>query len=110
MRVPYTSISLNKLAALRIHKDSNNSQLPSCVIAFGDSEGGEFWVEDPAGTHHPPRSAIKEPWQSHLLGKKIDARNRFVQFDPRSWHCIYPVKKGVRYSAVYYALNHLSKM
>eukprot|EP00971_Amphidinium_carterae_P315552 6272095-Amphidinium_carterae.1 len=30
MRIPYTSISLNKLAALRIHKDSNNSQLPSC--------------------------------------------------------------------------------
>eukprot|EP00971_Amphidinium_carterae_P096143 1902407-Amphidinium_carterae.1 len=75
MRVPHTSISLNKLAALRIHKDSNNSQLPSCVIAFGDFEGGEFLVEDPAGTHHPPRSAIKEPWQSHLLGKKIDVRN-----------------------------------
>eukprot|EP00971_Amphidinium_carterae_P205415 4076677-Amphidinium_carterae.1 len=32
MRLPYTSISLNKLAALRIHKDSNNSQLPSCVM------------------------------------------------------------------------------
>eukprot|EP00971_Amphidinium_carterae_P108526 2148685-Amphidinium_carterae.1 len=32
-------------------QDSNNSQLPSCVIAFGDYEEGEFWVEDPAGTH-----------------------------------------------------------
>eukprot|EP00971_Amphidinium_carterae_P083779 1658161-Amphidinium_carterae.1 len=67
MRIPYTSIFLNKLAALRIYKNSNNLQLPSCVIAFGDYEKGEFWVEDPAETHHPPRSAIKEPWQAHLL-------------------------------------------
>eukprot|EP00971_Amphidinium_carterae_P139133 2757361-Amphidinium_carterae.1 len=66
MQIPYTSIFLNKLAALRIYKDSNNLQLPSCVIAF-DYEGGDFWVEDPAETHHPPRSAIKEPWQAHLL-------------------------------------------
>eukprot|EP00971_Amphidinium_carterae_P046127 907934-Amphidinium_carterae.4 len=29
---------------------------------------------------------------------------------PPSWHCIYPVKKGVRYSAVYYALNHLERL
>eukprot|EP00971_Amphidinium_carterae_P111013 2198831-Amphidinium_carterae.1 len=64
MRLPYTSISLNPLSSLRIHKDSRNSHLPSSVIAFGDYEGGEFWVEDPAGTHHPPRSAIKEQDQS----------------------------------------------
>eukprot|EP00971_Amphidinium_carterae_P324510 6449182-Amphidinium_carterae.1 len=29
--------SIYFLAALRIYKDSNNSQLPSCVIAFGDT-------------------------------------------------------------------------
>eukprot|EP00971_Amphidinium_carterae_P169617 3360360-Amphidinium_carterae.1 len=94
MRLPYTSISLNqlsRLSSLRIHKDSRNSHLPSCVIAFGEYEGGEFWVEDPAGTHHPTRSAIKEPWQASLKGLKIDVKNRFVKFDPRAWHCIYPL-------------------
>eukprot|EP00971_Amphidinium_carterae_P194440 3858485-Amphidinium_carterae.1 len=47
---------------------------------------------------------------SPLLGKKIDVKNRFVQFDARLWHCIYPVKKEVQYSAVYYALNHLERL
>eukprot|EP00971_Amphidinium_carterae_P203787 4044162-Amphidinium_carterae.4 len=99
-----------KLPALRIHKDSRNSHLPSCIIAFGDYKGGEFWVEDPTGTHHPPRSAIKEPWQASLKGIKVHVKNRFVKFDPRSWHCIYPVKICTRYSAIYYALNSMERL
>eukprot|EP00971_Amphidinium_carterae_P264079 5238989-Amphidinium_carterae.3 len=70
MRLPYTSISFNQLSTLSIHKDSRNSHLPSCIIAFGDYEGGEFWVEDPNGTFPPPRSSIKEPWQAYLKGIK----------------------------------------
>eukprot|EP00971_Amphidinium_carterae_P054306 1069858-Amphidinium_carterae.2 len=34
MRLPYTSISLNQLLTLSIHKDSRNSHLPSRVVAF----------------------------------------------------------------------------
>eukprot|EP00971_Amphidinium_carterae_P093490 1850217-Amphidinium_carterae.2 len=36
MRIPYTSVSLNQLSTLSIHKDSHKSHLPSCVSAFDD--------------------------------------------------------------------------
>ena len=53
---------------------------------------------------------MTEPWQTSLRGIKIDVKNTFVEFDPRSWHCVFPVKKGTRYSAVYYATNQLEKL
>ncbi len=82
MKQPYVSISVNHMNKLNIHRDRFNTNKRSVIIAEGNYEGGELWV-DPKGTEPPPDDAIQEPWQSELRGKKLDVKHRFVAFDPR---------------------------
>eukprot|EP00971_Amphidinium_carterae_P080300 1588807-Amphidinium_carterae.1 len=43
-------------------------------------------------------------------GKDPKAQRARLLATPRAWHCIYPVKKGTRYSAVCYALSSLERL
>eukprot|EP00971_Amphidinium_carterae_P346214 6487553-Amphidinium_carterae.1 len=74
------------------------------TIRMKDTTPGFPYACGKWNTHQ--RFAIKEPWQAYLKGRKVDVRN----FDPRAWHCMYPVKKGVRYAAVFYALNYMERL
>ncbi len=100
MKGPYVAININHVSKLSIHRDRFNTNKRSVIIAVGNYEGGDLWVEDPNGKWPPPTDAVQEPWQHELKRIRIDVKNRFAAFDPRCRHCIYPVTSGERYSIV----------
>ena len=63
LRWHYTSVSICILEGLKLHKDHFNSNQKSVLIAMGDFDGGEFWVEDALGTEPPPEDSLVQPWQ-----------------------------------------------
>ena len=80
-----SSIQVNRYDSWRDaatpHVDRNNLG-PSWIIAFGDFEGGELWVE----------------------GAALDAADAFRSFDGRDFHATLPFSGGPRYSLVFYCV------
>ena len=80
-----SSIQVNRYDAWRDsatpHVDRNNLG-PSWIIAFGEFEGGELWVE----------------------GEELDAADAFQSFDGRDYHATLPFSGGPRYSLVFYCV------
>ena len=78
--INYTTIMLNHNYQAAPHKDKNNDGR-SCVVAFGDFEGGELEVD----------------------GKLYDLRHRPFKFEAsNTLHSVKPITSGDRYSIVFF--------
>lgn len=88
-----TSIQLNRNYAAREHVDGNNLG-PSWLIAAGDwKDGGELWVEDPAGDEEHAISvdvrrggSLQYRCGDRCRGRFLDVRGRWACFDGRKMH------------------------
>jgi hypothetical protein len=101
--LPFTTISLNKNYAGRLHRDSGNVG-PSIGVAIGPYTGGglRFWADDPGrGSKRNVEGVRKEP--SALL----DIRKGVV-FDGNCAHEVQPFE-GERYSLIFFTVKKYKK-
>ena len=104
---PFLSAQLNAARSLPVHKDKNNHSM-SWLIAFGDFSGGRLWIESPLGSHPPPNPTCD--WQKKLRGDYIDVRNRWVSFDPSTYHAVEDVTSGTRRSLTLFSPKFWKKL
>jgi len=101
--LPFTTISLNKNYAGRLHRDSGNMG-PSIGLAIGPFTGGRlcFWANDSGrGSRAHVEEVRKEP--SALLNIK-----RGVVFDGNCAHEVQPFE-GERYSLIFFTVKKYKK-
>lgn len=101
--LPFTTISLNKNYAGRLHRDGGNIG-PSIGVAAGPYTGGglRFWAGDSRkGTRSDPELVRKEP--SLLLNIK-----KGVVFDGNCAHEVEPFT-GERYSLIFFTVKKYKK-
>ena len=48
--IPFCSVTIREGSMRGLHKDVQNSHVPSIAISLTDHEGGELWIEHPEGT------------------------------------------------------------
>jgi hypothetical protein len=78
--IKWTGITVNVNYEARPHIDKNNDGA-SCVVAFGDYEGGELCID----------------------GTAYSLRHRPLTFHASStYHAVKPITSGTRYSVVFY--------
>ena len=58
------------------------------------------------GSHPPPNPTCD--WQKKLRGDYIDVRNRWVSFDPSTYHAVEDVTSGTRRSLTLFSWKKLS--
>jgi len=97
----YSSVCLNVNFGATLHRDSNNdSESASTIVAGGEYEGGELFVEDEAGAATYVRGD-----GSVVRGENHDIRRCFLTFDgAERLHAVLPYT-GFRISVVFFSLS-----
>eukprot|EP00971_Amphidinium_carterae_P165179 3274369-Amphidinium_carterae.1 len=92
----YVSINLNQNNLLRLHQDLNNYG-DSYLLGLGNYGEGQLWVQRAGGLCNPPKEICVTRDQEALTGVKLNARHRWVRFNPRELHGVCQ-STGVRFS------------
>lgn len=108
----FTSIQVNVDYASKPHVDRNNLGA-SFIIGLGNYTGGKLWVHDDSGRkkHTLDEDITLAPMykkQDTYLGREINIRNRWTQFDGNRLHFTRPFN-GVRYSLVYFTCDRYAE-
>ena len=115
-RACYTSAMVGALRegeALGLHVDKCNlSEYNNWLMSCGAFDGGRLWVHDELhGRDPPPKSAIVPPGMpAGAKGYYIDTRDRWHHFNPKSWHMVEPIKKGVRVSLALFVIEGVHRL
>eukprot|EP00971_Amphidinium_carterae_P056251 1110121-Amphidinium_carterae.1 len=95
-KLRYTAAQVTRLttgARLKVHKDKNN-EIPSWVRSMGTYMGGSLWVADPRGKTPIPEDILETLHLQGMLGKLVNRRNTWFQFDPTRDHGVQPITSG----------------
>ena len=92
----FNSVTINRLPknnCMRVHRDKVNVG-DSCLVAFGEYMGGSTFVQN----------------EKDLNYKIHDCRDGFIKFNgAERKHFVNSVKRGLRYSLVFYNSKNISK-
>lgn len=117
-----TSIQITKNLQSRPHVDRGNMG-PSDLIALGDFEGGETWVEEvqtlrfgaPAGTNNYEDYQVQEmvnrcykPGQV-VRGRVNDVKNKWLRFDGNTLHFTKPFV-GERFCIIFFTMKRQNQV
>ena len=100
----FTSITINKGYAGRIHRDKNNAG-PSFIKSFGDFTGGELRYFPGDDRDGPPEGVLLKG----LVEEELDIHSSLYMIDGTRAHGVKPFE-GERYSVVFYCANRYERL
>ena len=94
-----TSLVINLNCKVPIHRDvHNHGDYPNHLIALGNYQGGELWIEQSRNTQQEPSEEESTCSQvigtgERALGVRKDIHGKVVSFPPKAWHVPLPWTK-----------------